>query len=73
MTEFGKELRKIRLDNDELLKNMADKLSVGSAYLSAIEHGKKVVPSTLIYRLRDLYGLAAEEVDKLSKLAKSNT
>ena len=41
LTEFGKALRRIRLDNDELLKDMADKLKVSSAYLSAVENGKK--------------------------------
>lgn len=30
LTKFGKELRKIRIENDEILKDMADKLNVTS-------------------------------------------
>ena len=41
VTKLGIALRKIRLDRQELLKNMADKLKVSSAFLSAVETGKK--------------------------------
>ena len=44
LTEFGKCLRKIRIDKAELLKDMAEKLQVTSAYLSAVEHGKREIP-----------------------------
>ena len=36
LTKFGKELRKIRIEHDEILKDMADKLNVTAAYLSAV-------------------------------------
>lgn len=36
-TNYGKVLRKIRVDRDELLKDMAGKLGITSAYLSSIE------------------------------------
>lgn len=41
LTEFGKALRKIRIDHQILLKEMADKLNVSSAFLSAVETGKR--------------------------------
>jgi len=41
ITEFGRILRNIRMDCNELLKDMADKLNITSSYLSAIEHGKE--------------------------------
>ena len=47
LTKFGKELRKIRIENDEILKDMADKLNVTAAYLSAVENGNRKVPDAL--------------------------
>ncbi|HFI0696114.1 TPA: helix-turn-helix transcriptional regulator [Streptococcus suis] len=44
VTEFGKYLRKLRIDEGEILKTMADKLEVSSAFLSAVENGKKKIP-----------------------------
>ena len=44
ITNFGKFLRKLRIDNNEFLKDMAARLGVTVAYLSAIEHGKRDVP-----------------------------
>ena len=47
LTEFGKALRKIRIDRQQLLKDMANKLGVSSAYLSAVENGKRRMPQDL--------------------------
>ena len=44
LTQFGKFCRKLRIDNGELLKDMAAKLDVTSSYLSAVENGKRNVP-----------------------------
>lgn len=57
MTPFGLFMRKLRLEQGLLLKDMADTMDVSSAYLSALEHGKKGVPgadfvSTLENRLK---------------------
>lgn len=41
MTPFGKFMRHLRLDKGLMLKESAEKLGVTSAYLSALEHGKK--------------------------------
>lgn len=43
---FGKFCRKLRIDNGELLKTMADKLNVTPAYLSAVELGKRNIPDS---------------------------
>lgn len=64
-TVFGKLLRKIRIDHDELLKNMADKLNITSAYLSAIENGKRPIPPTLVKQIKDIYKLDNARVDEL--------
>ena len=44
ITEFGKALRKLRIDRGETLKIMADNLEMTSSYLSAIECGKRNIP-----------------------------
>lgn len=62
VNEFGKELRKIRIDYGEILKNMADKLEMTASYLSAIECGKRNIPEELILKLKDIYKLDEEKV-----------
>lgn len=55
LTEFGKALRKIRIDRQELLKNMADALGVSSAYLSAVETGKRRIPPEWVDKITTAY------------------
>lgn len=57
MTKFGIVLRKIRLDEQELLKDMAAKLNVSSAFLSAIETGKKKIPANFVEKVCSAYKL----------------
>lgn len=45
MTPFGKYMRNLRLDKGMMLKECAEQLEVTSAYLSALEHGKKGLPN----------------------------
>ena len=45
MTPFGRFMRNLRLEKGMLLKDCADLLEVTSAYLSALEHGKKAAPN----------------------------
>lgn len=47
ITEFGKLLRTIRIDFNESAKDMADKLDISLPYLSAIETGKRDIPSDM--------------------------
>ncbi len=72
LTEFGKELRKIRIDNNEILKDMAVSLGITSSYLSAIEHGKREIPRNLINEISKVYNLSDEAFKKLEGAA-SNT
>lgn len=62
ITEFGKALRKLRIERNEVLKDMADKLQMTSSYLSAIECGKRNIPSDFISRIVDIYQLNKEEI-----------
>ena len=66
ITKFGKLLRKIRIDHGEILKNMADKLEVSPAFLSAVEIGKKNVPKGWVERISSIYNLSPSETQALS-------
>lgn len=66
-TEFGKALKRLRLDRGELLKDMADKLGCGPAHLSGIEFGKRPVPAGMIARLAGIYGLDKEQAARLEE------
>ena len=67
MTEFGKELRKLRIDRGEILKDMADKYGVTSSYLSAIECGKRSIPEKMIPWLKEEYGLTGAQARRLEE------
>lgn len=60
LTEFGKTLRKLRIDKGLLLKDMAGALSISPAYLSAVETGKKAIPEDFVGRIAKLFDLTKE-------------
>ena len=66
-TELGKLLRKIRVDNDEYLKDMANHLGITSSYLSAIENGKRKMPPDYLERISDIYKLTKTQFEQLQK------
>ena len=57
VTEFGKVLRKIRIDHGEILKQMADRLNVSSSFLSSVENGKKAIPADWCEKIAVFYQL----------------
>ena len=67
LTSIGRFLRKLRIDNAEILKNMADKLGVSSAFLSAVENGKKKMPENWTEKLSVLYNFSEDQSDSLQK------
>ncbi|MCF0217153.1 MAG: helix-turn-helix domain-containing protein [Fibrobacteraceae bacterium] len=46
LTELGKFLRKLRIDANLYLKDMAESLGVTSAFLSAVENGNRKMPES---------------------------
>ena len=53
------------------LKQLAAALQVSSAYVSALEHGHRGVPSTgLLHQVCEAFGLIWEEADELTRLAR---
>lgn len=69
LNEFGKAVRRLRLDKDELLKDMAARLRVTPAFLSSIETGRKPVPAGFVDRIAEEYGLDNAARIALQKLA----
>jgi transcriptional regulator with XRE-family HTH domain len=71
MTPFGARLRTLRASNGVTLKRLAAELRVSSAYLSALEHGKRGAPSDgLVHQVCEFFGLIWDEADELGRLAK---
>lgn len=48
LTMFGKEVRKYRIEANAKLKEMAQALKVSSAYLSAVEMGRKPLNDAVV-------------------------
>lgn len=70
MTPFGARLRALRAERGVALKDMADALGVSSAYLSALEHGKRGRPTwTLIQGVIAYFNVIWDEADELVRLA----
>lgn len=67
LTSLGKFLRKLRIDNGEILKNMSDKLDVSPSFLSAVENGKKKMPSSWNSKICLFYHLTPEQVNEFTK------
>ena len=62
ITEIGKELRKLRIDRDERLLDMSERLDKSSAFISAVERGTKTPPigfEDLVIKVYQLAGDAA--------------
>lgn len=55
VTELGKYLRKLRVDNDENLEVMGNKIGLARSYLSAVELGKKAPSNKMFLRLLEEY------------------
>ena len=67
VSEIGKFLRILRINRSELLKDMAQNLSITPAYLSSIENGKKAPTTSLIDKIVSVYALDESEVMDLQK------
>lgn len=65
LTPFGVELRKLRLDKDMRLLDLAEKLDQSTAFVSAIETGRKQIPDGYLHKLSKAMELSAEEIRRL--------
>ncbi|HYP57608.1 MAG TPA: helix-turn-helix transcriptional regulator [Beijerinckia sp.] len=70
MTPFGEKLREMRAVRGVTLKAMAEALDVSPAYLSALEHGKRGVPTYfLVQRVITFFNVIWDEAEELVRLA----
>ncbi|MDO5674802.1 MAG: helix-turn-helix transcriptional regulator [bacterium] len=69
ITEFGKYLRKIRIEQGLRLYDMAKSLGRSSAWLSYVETGRKSIPVGFADEIADKYNLAEKQREELNKAA----
>ena len=71
MTPFGEKIRKLRADRGITLKQMSQAIGVSSAYLSALEHGKRGRPGWhLIQRIIAYFNIIWDEAEEVARLAR---
>lgn len=71
MTPFGAKLRELRKARGITLKEMAESLEISSAYLSALEHGKRGKPSPMLVRqICTFFTIIWDEAEELERLAR---
>lgn len=70
MTPFGARLRALRRARNVSLKQMAGALGVSSAYLSALEHGRRGPPPwPLVQSVIAYFNVIWDEAEELQRLA----
>jgi len=70
MTPLGAKLRALREERGLSLKDMAKALRVSSAYLSALEHGRRGKPTwILLQRIITYFNVIWDEAEELQRLA----
>ncbi|MCF6302620.1 MAG: helix-turn-helix domain-containing protein [Devosiaceae bacterium] len=70
MTPLGAKLRSLRAERGTTLKDMAQALSISSAYLSALEHGRRGKPTWyLLHRMIAYFNIIWDEAEELQRLA----
>ena len=71
MTPFGDRMRKLRAERGMTLKDMAEAIGVSSAYLSALEHGKRGRPGWhLIQRILAYFNIIWDDAEDVVRLAR---
>ena len=71
MTPFGEKIRQLRKERGVTLKEMAEAVGVTSAYLSALEHGKRGRPGwPLIQRIIAYFNIIWDDAEAVVRLAR---
>ncbi len=60
ISEFGRLMREIRKAYGDSLRDLASKLEISAAFLSAMEIGKKKIPVEYASRIANIYNLSKE-------------
>jgi len=72
ITNLGKSLRIIRINAGDSMRDMAKKLDLSVSYLSAIENGKRNVPSNFEEKVLAKYNLNKEETKEFKNAVDSS-
>ena len=73
MTPFGAKLRLLRAERGITLKEMAAALAVTPTYLSALEHGKRGLPTWyMVQRIIAYFNVIWDEAEELQRLAEAS-
>lgn len=69
LTEFGKAIRKARIDANETLLSMATAIGTSPAFLSGMETGRKKIPTEWVNIITEFFQSKNVRVDDLQGLA----
>ncbi|OBX01543.1 DNA-binding protein [Gallibacterium genomosp. 1] len=69
LTEFGKAVRKARIDANETLLTMSKKLETTPAFLSGLETGGKKIPKKWVKNISDFFKSRGIDIPNLQALA----
>lgn len=69
LSEFGKAVRKARLETDTSLLAMARELEVSSSYLSGLETGRKKITSEWVTKIKQYFEAKGVHLHDLEELA----
>jgi transcriptional regulator with XRE-family HTH domain len=69
LTEFGKKVRKARIDAGVTMMQMADDLGTTPSFLSAMETGRKKVPTEWVAKIEGFFSLRGVNVANLGAAA----
>lgn len=73
MTPFGDKLRKLRRERGVSQKDMAEAIGVSAAYLSALEHGHRGVPSwAMVQKIIGYFNVIWDDAEELQRLAEAS-
>lgn len=64
-TKFGEKMRILRIKNHEVMGDAAKALGVSTAFLSAVENGKKSIPKKWVNEISEHYQLNDNEKKSL--------
>jgi len=71
MTPFGLKIRELRRQRGVSMKEMAGAIGVTPAYLSALEHGHRGLPSWyLVQRIIAYFNVIWDEAEEIARLAR---
>ncbi|MGB3388030.1 MAG: helix-turn-helix transcriptional regulator [Pseudaminobacter sp.] len=73
MTPFGQKLRELRRERGLNQKDMAAALGISAAYLSALEHGRRGVPTwALTQKIIGYFNIIWDDAEELQRLAETS-